>query len=255
MLLAVDIGNTNITIGLFKDEDLQATWRIATGVHRMPDEYAVIIMNMLRHHGVETGDITKGAISCVVPPLLTTFNELFERYFHIQPLVVGPGIKTGIRIRMDNPREVGGDRISNAAGALSLYSPPIIVVALGTATAFDTISKEGDYLGGAVAPGIAIAAEALFTHTAALPRVEMVAPRKAIGTNTLAAMQSGIIFGYAGLIEGIVNRIQQELGEKPIVVATGGYAGIIAQETKVIDKVNTNLTLIGIKTIHDMNRA
>jgi type III pantothenate kinase len=209
---------------------------------------------MLHNQNVKAADITEGAISCVVPPLVTTFNELFEKYFNIKPLFVGPGVKTGIRIRMDNPREVGSDRISNAAGAISLYQPPIIVVALGTATAFDTISKEGDYLGGAVAPGIAIAAEALYTRTAALPRVELLRPPKAIGTNTLAAMQSGIIFGYAGLIEGIVTRIQEELGEKATVVATGGYAGIIAKETRVINKVNPDLTLIGIKTIHAMNR-
>ncbi len=255
MLLAIDIGNTNITVGMFKDDELKATWRIATGVHRMPDEYAVILLNLLRHGGVDVADVTKGAVSCVVPPLLTTFNELFEKYFNIQPLVVGPGVKTGIRIRMDNPREVGGDRISNTAGALSLYSGPIIVVAMGTATAFDTISREGDYLGGAVAPGLAIAAEALYTHTAALPRVELVPPKRAIGTNTLTAMQSGIIFGYAGLIDGIVTRIQEELGEKGTVVATGGYASIIARETRTINHVNPDLTLIGIKTIHAMNQA
>jgi type III pantothenate kinase len=255
MLLAIDIGNTNITIGMFKGDELRATWRIATGVHRMPDEYAMILFDLLQHSSVGAADVTKGAISCVVPPLLTTFNELFQKYFNIQPLVVSPGVKTGIRIRFDNPRELGGDRISNAAGALSLYKPPIIVVAMGTATAFDTVSKEGDYLGGAVAPGLAIAAEALFTRTAALPRVELVAPKKAIGTSTVAAMQSGIIFGYAGLIDGIVTRIQKELGEKATVVATGGYASIVAKESKLISKVNPDLTLIGIKTIHAMNQA
>jgi type III pantothenate kinase len=221
----------------------------------MPDEYAVFILSLLKQHGIDTAAITEGAISCVVPPLITTFNELLKKYFDIVPLAVGPGVKTGVRIRMDNPREVGSDRIANAAGAHSLYSGPIIVVSMGTATAFDTISKEGDYLGGAVAPGLAIAAEALFTRTAALPRVELVRPKKAIGTNTLTAMQSGIIFGYAGLIDGVVSRIQEELGEKATVVATGGYAGIIAKEAKVIEKVNPNLTLIGIKVIHDMNRA
>ena len=255
MLLAIDIGNTNVTVGMFEGDELKATWSIATGVHRMPDEYAVILLNLLRHRGVDVKDVTKGAVSCVVPPLLTTFNELFERYFNIQPLVVGPGIKTGIRIRFDNPRELGGDRISNAAGAISLYGSPVIVVAMGTATAFDTVSQEGDYLGGAVAPGLAIAAEALYTRTAALPRVELVCPGQAIGANTVNAMQSGIIFGYAGLIDGIVTRIQEELGDKATVVATGGYAGIIAKETKVIDKVNPDLTLIGIKTIHKLNRT
>jgi type III pantothenate kinase len=255
MLLAIDIGNTNITLGVFDGEKLHATYRLATHVNQMPDEYAVFILSLLKQRGIDTADITEGAISCVVPPLITTFNELLKKYFDIVPLAVGPGVKTGVRIRMDNPREVGSDRIANAAGAHSLYSGPIIVVSMGTATAFDTISKEGDYLGGAVAPGLAIAAEALFTRTAALPRVELVRPKKAIGTNTLTAMQSGIIFGYAGLIDGVVTRIQEELGEKATVVATGGYAGIIAKEAKVIEKVNPNLTLIGIKVINDMNRA
>ncbi|OGO16888.1 MAG: pantothenate kinase [Chloroflexi bacterium RBG_16_50_11] len=255
MLLVFDIGNTNITMGIFDGAELRATCRLATHINQMPDEYAVFILNLLRNRGVDTADITEGAISCVVPPLVTTFNELFQRYFNIMPLVVGPGVKTGIRIRYDNPRELGGDRISNAAGALSLYKAPIVVVAMGTATAFDTISKEGDYLGGALAPGLGIAAEALYTRTAALPRVELVRPKKAIGSNTPAAMQSGIIFGYAGLIDGIVTRIEKELGEEATVIATGGYAGIIAKEAKVIDKVNPNLTLIGIKTIHGMNMA
>ena len=255
MLLVIDIGNTNITIGLFKDDELKVTWRIATGVHRMPDEYAVILLNLLRQKGVDAASVTKGAISCVVPPLLTTFNELFQNYFNITPLVVGPGVRTGIPIRFDNPRELGGDRMSNAAGALYLYKPPIIVVAMGTATVFDTISSEGEYLGGSVAPGLAISAEALYTRTAALPRVDLSRPKQAIGTTTVSAMQSGIIFGYAGLIEGLVGRIQEELGEKAKIVATGGYAGIIARETKVIEEVNPNLTLIGIKAIHAMNQT
>jgi type III pantothenate kinase len=255
MLLAIDIGNTNITLGVFDGDKLGATFRLATHVNQMSDEYAVYILSLLQQRGIDMAAITEGAISCVVPPLITTFNELFQRYFNIVPLVIGPGVKTGVRIRYDNPRELGGDRMSNAAGALHLYKPPIIVVAMGTATAFDTISKEGDYLGGAVAPGITIAAEALFARTAALPRVELVRPRRAIGSNTPNAMQSGIIFGYAGLIEGVVMRIQEELGEKATVVATGGYAGIIAKETKAIQKVNPNLTLIGIKVIHDMNRG
>ncbi|MBN1367687.1 MAG: type III pantothenate kinase [Dehalococcoidales bacterium] len=255
MLLAVDIGNTNIKLGIFDGDKLRATLHLATHTDHMPDEYAVVIFNLLRHYGIEISHIKAGAISCVVPPLLTIFGELFERYFGIQPLAIGPGVKTGVRIRFENTREVGGDRISNTAGALSLYKPPIIAVAMGTATVFDTISRDKEYLGGAVAPGIAIAAEALYSRTAALPRVELLRPKKAIGTNTVAAMQSGIIFGYAGLIDGIVTRIQEELGEKATVVATGGYSGIIAKEAKTIDKVNPNLTLVGIKVIYDANRA
>jgi type III pantothenate kinase len=255
MLLAFDVANTNIKIGLFQGDKLRATWRISTGVHRMPDEYGIMLLNLLRHKDIAVADVKEGAISCVVPPLMTVFNEMMQKYFDIQPLVVGPGVKTGVRIRMDNPREVGSDLISNAAAALNLYTPPVIVVALGTATAFAIVSRDGDYLGGVIAPGIGISAEALYTRTAALPRVELVRPKKAIGPNTVAAMQSGIIFGYAGLIDGIVGRIQKELGEKAMVVATGGYADIIARETKTIDKINPDLTLIGVKIIHDMNRT
>jgi type III pantothenate kinase len=254
MLLAFDIANTNIKIGLFDGNKLRANWRISTGVQRMPDEYAIMLLNLLHHQNINPSDITEGAMSCVVPPLLTTFNELFQRYFKIKPLVVGPGVKTGLRIRMDNPREVGADLIADAAAALTLYKAPIIVVALGTASAFAIISKEGDYIGGVIAPGIGISAEALYTRTAALPRVELAKPKKAIGTNTRDAMQSGLIYGYAGLIDGIISRIQEELGEKATVVATGGYATIIAKDTKSIDEVNPSLTLIGIKVIHDMNR-
>jgi type III pantothenate kinase len=254
MLLAFDIANTNIKIGLFDGDKLRANWRISTGVQRMPDEYAIMLLNLLHHQNIDPADITEGAMSCVVPPLLTTFNELFQRYFKIKPLVVGPGVKTGLRIRMDNPREVGADLIADAAAALTLYKAPIIVVALGTASAFAIISKEGDYIGGVIAPGIGISAEALYTRTAALPRVELAKPKKAIGTNTRDAMQSGLIYGYAGLIDGIISHILEELGEKATVVATGGYATIIAKDTKSIDEVNPSLTLIGIKVIHDMNR-
>ena len=191
----------------------------------------------------------------MVPPLLSIISEVFRRYFNIEPLVVGPGVKTGFKIRMDNPREVGRDLIANAAGALALYEPPIIIVAMGTATAFTTISRDGDYIGGALAPGLGIAAEALYARTAALPRVELTRPKQVIGTNTQAAMQSGIIFGYAGLVDGIVNRICEQLGDKPFVVATGGYAAVIAGEAATIDIVNPNLTLIGIRKIHDLNHA
>jgi type III pantothenate kinase len=255
MLLAVDVGNTNVTLGVFDGEELRATCRLATDVHRMPDEYAVLILSLLRHRGIDLADLKEGVMSSVVAPLFGTFDEVLQRYFNISPLTVGPGVRTGVRIRMDNPREVGTDRIANAAGAHSLYSGAVIVVALGTATAFDTVSKEGDYLGGAIAPGIAISAEALFTRTAALPRVELTRPKRAIGSNTIAAMQSGIIFGYAGLIDGVISRIQEELGEKATVVATGGYAPVIAKETKLINKVNPHLTLIGLRVIHAMNKG
>ncbi len=255
MLLVIDIGNTDTTLGVFDGKELRATWHLATGIHRMADEYAALLLDLLRHQGLDTSDIKEVALCSVVPPLIATFEELFQRYFHISPLVVGAGVKTGVRIRMDNPREVGADRIANAAAAHHLYGGPIIIADLGTATTFDTVSKEGDYLGGAIAPGIVTAAESLFTRAAMLPRIELVRPKRAIGTNTIAAMQSGIIFGYVGLIEGIVARIQQELGEKAKVVATGGAAELIASETAVIDVVNPNLTLLGLRLIYLMNKA
>ena len=255
MLLAVDIGNTDITLGVFEGEELHATWHMATGIHRMADEYAALLLNLLRHQGLDASDIKAIALCSVVPPLISTFDELFQRYFHLSPLVVGAGVKTGVRIRMDNPREVGADRIVNAAAAHHLYGGPVIITDLGTATTFDTVSKEGDYLGGAIAPGIMTAAEVLFTRAAMLPRVELTRPKHAIGTSTIAAMQSGIIFGYVGLVEGMVSRFQKELGGKAKVVATGGYAELIAKETAVIDMVNPNLTLIGLRLIYLMNQA
>ena len=255
MLLAVDIGNTNIAFGVFEGERLRATWHMATVIHRTVDEYATVLLNLLHYQGLETQDIREVALCSVVPPLTATFEELFQRYFHISPLVVGAGVKTEVRIRMDNPREVGADRIVNAAAAHHLYHDPVIIVDLGTATTFDTVSGEGDYLGGAIAPGINTAAEALFTRAAMLPRVELVHPKQAIGTNTIDAMQSGIVFGYVGLVEGVVARIRQELGEKAKVVATGGYAQLIARETAVIDEVNPDLTLIGLRLIYLMNKA
>jgi len=255
MLLAVDIGNTDTTLGVFEDEELCATWHMATSIHRMADEYAALLLNLLHHQGLDTSAIKEVALCSVVPPLIAIYNELFQRYFHISPLVVGVGVKTGVRIRMDNPREVGADRIVNAAAAHHLYGGPVIITDLGTATTFDTVSKEGDYLGGAIAPGINTAAEALFMQAAMLPRVELVRPKHVIGTNTIAAIQSGIIFGYVGLIEGIVARIQQELGRKAKVVATGGWAELMARETAVIDVVNPNLTLIGLKLIYLMNKS
>jgi len=255
MLLAVDIGNNNVTFGVFDGEELRASWRMATGVNQMADEYASLLLNLMHHQGLDISDINEVAMCCVVPPLLGAFEGMFERYFKVSPLVVGPGIKTGVNIRMDNPKEVGTDRIVNAAAAHHLYGGSVIVVDLGTATTFDTVSKEGDYLGGAIAPGIVTATEALYARAAALPRVELIRPKQVIGTNTIAAMQSGTVFGYVGLIEGIVGRIQRELGEKAVVVATGGYAELMAKETAVIDKVNPELTLVGLRHIFLMNEA
>ena len=254
MLLAIDIGNTDTTLGVFEDVKLRVTWHMATNIHRMADEYAALLLNLLRHQNLDTPDITAVAMCSVVPPLITTYEDLFQRYFHLSPLVVGAGVKTGVSIHIDNPREVGADRIVNAAAAHHLYDGPIIVTDLGTATTFDIVSREGCYQGGVIAPGINTAAETLFTQAAMLPRVELTHPKHAIGTSTATAMQSGIIFGYVALIEGMIARIQQELGEKARVVATGGWSTLMAKETAVFDVVNPNLTLIGLRLICLMNR-
>lgn len=254
MLLAIDIGNTNIALGIFEGETLRATWNVATDIDKTADEYTVLLLNLLPMEGLNLSDIDHVSIACVVPPLLTIFEELSQRYFKISPLIVGPGVKTGVRICTDNPREVGADRIANAAAAHHLYSGPMILIDFGTATTLDVLSKEGDYLGGAIAPGILIAAEALFERASKLPRVELVPPEHAIGKNTVTTMQSGIIFGYVGLIESLVNRMNHELGQEAYVVATGGLAEIIARQTKVVNTVNMHLTLIGLRLIHELNR-
>ncbi|MDP2920111.1 MAG: type III pantothenate kinase [Dehalococcoidia bacterium] len=255
MFLAIDIGNTNVTMGVFDGEKLRCTWRLATDVYKMPDEYAATLLNLMEFQKISVPDINEVAICSTVSPLTGVFVELCQNYLKNDPLVVGPGVKTGIRIRMDNPREVGADRIVNTVAGYKLYGGPTIVVDFGTATTFDTISKEGDYIGGAIAPGPMVAAESLFQRTAALPRIPLVHPQKAIGTNTIAAMQSGIMFGYTGLVEGVVARIEKELGEKATVVATGGYGAIFAKETDIFNVVNLDITLIGLRMVYQMNRT
>ncbi|MFC1909769.1 type III pantothenate kinase [Chloroflexota bacterium] len=254
MLLAVDIGNTRIMLGVYKDDELLATWQVATSVQQTPDEYAVLLLNLLKYQNIDKSKIIDVSMCSVVPPLVPIFEELFQKHFKVSPLVVEAGIKTGIRIRTDNPKEVGADRIVDAVAAYQLYGGPVIVADMGTATTFDTVSREGDYLGGAIAPGMAIAAEALFTRTAKLSKVKLIRPKHVIGTNTVSAMQSGIVFGYVSLVEGMVTRIRKELGEKAKVVGTGGYAQLIANETTAIDIVDQTLTLTGLKMIYQMNK-
>ncbi|MGD0355811.1 MAG: type III pantothenate kinase [Dehalococcoidia bacterium] len=254
MLLAIDIGNTNVTFGAFEGEHIKSTWRVSTAIHRMPDEYANLMLSLMERQGVKAAQIDDVVICSVVPPLLLIFEEVCKKYLRKTPLVVEAGVKTGVRIDMDNPREVGPDRIVNAVAAHHLYGGPVIVIDMGTATTMDVVAKGGKYIGGAIAPGIAIATEALFTRTAVLPRIELSLPKKAIGRNTVAAMQSGIVFGYIGLIEGLINRIQAELDEKAKVVATGGFATLMARATDLIDEVNPDLTLIGLRLIYNMNR-
>ncbi len=254
MLLAVDIGNTNIKAGVFDGEQLKATWNLATNTHSTADEYGVVLLNLMERERVLPEKISGVVICGVVPPLLHTFILLCKKYLDLKPLIVEAGIKTGMRICLDNPREVGPDRVVGAVAAQNLYGRPLTVIDLGTATTFDVVSEDGDYLGGAIAPGIAIASEALFARTAVLPRIELTRPRQVIGRNTIAAMQSGIIFGYIDLIEGMIRRIEQELGSKVTVVATGGQAYPFAEEIAAIDVVNPNLTLIGLRLLYEMNR-
>ena len=253
MLLAIDIGNTNIDVGLFQGKNLYVNWNLATDIYKSSDEYAVILLSLLRELDRKSSDIEKAVICSVSPPLVPTFKEMCQQYFKIAPLIVEAGIKTGVSILMDNPREVGPDRIVNAVGGHDLYGGPLIVIDLGTATTFDVVSEKGDYLGGAIAPGIKIATEALFMRTARLPSVELIRPKHVIGRDTISAMQSGLVFGYVGLIEGIVSRIQRELGAKAKVIATGGYSDLLANETKVIEIVDPYLTLVGLRIIHERN--
>jgi type III pantothenate kinase len=254
-ILAIDIGNTNSVLGVYRGRELIAHWRMATALHRMADENAVLLNTFLTHAGLSYSEIKDGIVSCVVPPLLPVFQEMCQRYMNFTLLVVEPGIKTGMSILMDNPQEVGADRIVNAVAAKKLYGTPLIIIDFGTATTFDVISKEGDYLGGAIAPGIVVASEALVQRAAKLPRIELVVPSQAIGKNTIASMQSGIMYGYVSLVEGMVARLQKELGGDAHVVATGGLAGTVASQTAVVEAVNRNLTLEGLRLLYELNRS
>lgn len=254
MLLALDIGNTNITLGVFDGERLAATWRLSTDHAKMPDEYSVTLTQLLQLRGMTVGDVDAVALCSVVPPLTPTFVELCRGFFGVEPLVVGAGTRTGIRILYDNPRDVGADRIVDAAAAMKLYGGPVIVVDMGTATVFDAVTADGDYLGGAIVTGMTIAHDALFSNTSQLRRVELVSPETAIGRNTIHAIQSGIVLGYADLVRGMVARFDRELGGGAKVVATGGMAHIIEKEAGVFDDVNPDLTLTGLRLIHEMAR-
>lgn len=253
MLLALDIGNTNISLGMFDGERLVATWRLSTDRAKMSDEYTALLTQLLQLRGLSPSDVDAAVMCSVVPPLTPTFVELCRERFGAEPLSVGAGTKTGIRILYDNPRDVGADRIVDAAAALRLYGGPVIVVDIGTATVFDAVTAAGDYLGGAIAPGMAIAADALFNSTSQLRRVEIAAPATAIGRNTIHAIQSGLTLGYADLVRGMVGRFNAELGGGAKVVATGGLAPILETEAGVFDDVNPDLTLTGLRLIHELN--
>lgn len=257
MLLVIDVGNTNTVLGLFDEDLLLHDWRIRTEIDHTVDEYGVLIYNLYqssRMKAAEIKAISAIIISCVVPPMLNILEPLCVKYFNVKPLIVGPGIKTGMPIFYDNPKEVGADRIVNAVAAYDKYRKESIVVDFGTATTFDYVSPKGEYMGGCIVPGIAISIEALFERASKLPRVEFSKPKKVITKDTISAMQAGIMYGYAGLVDGIVSRMKKEAKTNPLVVATGGLARVIAPETKTIDKIEEMLTLDGLRIIYNLNK-
>jgi type III pantothenate kinase len=255
MLLAIDVGNTNIVLGVFDGERLVADFRLRTEGHATGDELGLTVTGLLAHRDITPRNVDGLVVSSVVPALARSLDELAHRYFEVTPLVVGPGVRSGIRILFEDPRQVGADRIVNAIAAFRLYGGPAIVVDLGTATTFDAIGRNGDYLGGAIAPGLLISLDALVDHAAKLSRIDPVAPPSVIGRTTMTAMQSGVVLGYVGLIEGIVKRMRDELGADAKVVATGGLAEVLAGQTSAIDVVDQRLTLMGLRMIWELNQS
>lgn len=259
MLLAVDIGNTMVTVGAFRGAELATTLRVATDSRRSADEYGLLLANLLLLNGLDRAEVDEVCLCSVVPPLTGVFETVAASYFGVAPLLVHSGLRTGLEISYDNPRDVGADRIADAVAARALYGAPAVIVDFGTATVFDAVSAAGVYLGGAIAPGINVAAEALFFNTSQLRRVELTPPPSAIGQNTTTALQAGLVLGYAELVKGLVRRITGELcPERPetvTVVATGGLADVISPETGVFDVINHDLTLIGLRCIYELNRG
>lgn len=255
MLLAMDIGNTNTVLGLFEDTRIVQDWRIRTEVNATVDEYGILIRSLFAAHGLSPDAVRHIIISCVVPPVLNSVERFCSKYFQVDPLIVGPGIKTGMPIFYDNPKEVGADRIVNAVAAYEAYRQATIVVDFGTATTFDYISERGEYMGGVISPGIMISCEALFQKASKLPRVEIFAkPLSILAKNTITSMNAGIVYGYAGLVEGIIHRMKREVELDPRVVATGGLAALIASECPAIEDVDDYLTLKGLRIIYERNR-
>lgn len=256
MLLVIDVGNTNIVAGVFDDKELVCYWRFSTDRSKTADEYGILLRSMFNYTRMPMDQIKAIIISSVVPPLIVPLCHMCERYFELTPMVVGPGIKSGISLRYDNPREVGADRIVNAVAAFDKYSKkgmPMIIVDFGTATTFCALLPTGEYLGGAIAPGIGISTEALFQRTAKLPRIELIKPKNVISRNTVNAMQAGVIYGFVGQMDGIVRHMKEELGGNAFVVATGGFANTMAAESDSIDVVEPFLTLDGLRILHEKN--
>ena len=255
MLIAVDIGNSNIVWGIYEHQTLKGHWRLATDASKTSDEYGLLFRGLLETDGLQTSHITGAIISSVVPSLTSTFEEMIESYFHRLPLVVSTDLDLGVKILYPNPREIGSDRLVNAAAAYAHYRTGLIIVDFGTATTFCAITQAGEYLGGAIAPGLGIAADALYSRTAKLPKIELVRPKTVIGKDTVGSMQSGLIFGYAGLVDEIVSRMQIELSQKAQVIATGGLAALIAPESRTIQEVRPYLTLEGLELLYHRTRG
>jgi type III pantothenate kinase len=254
MLLVVDVGNTNTVLGVYDGDTLRAHWRIETKKGRTADEYAIILRQLYELDAIATPVIAAGIVSSVVPPVLFPIEDFFKRHLKITPLVVGPGIKTGMPILYENPREVGADRIVNSVAAYEDFHQGCIIVDFGTATTFDVVTPKGEYLGGAIVPGVHISADALYHHASKLPRVEIVRPARVVGRNTVASMQSGLVFGYAGMVDAIVERMRAEVDFPARCVATGGLAPLIAKESRTIESSDEMLTLRGLKILYERNR-
>lgn len=254
MLLVLDTGNTNIVLGVYEGTELKHHWRMETYRQKTEDEYAMQVKALFSHVGLEFTDITGIIISSVVPPVMFPLEQMCKKYFNQEPVIVGPGVKTGLNIKYENPREVGADRIVNAVAAIHEYGSPLIIVDFGTATTYCYVNEHAEYMGGAIAPGINISMEALFDRASKLPRVELTRPEHVVGKNTVSAMQSGILYGYVGQVEGLVGRMKAESKKMPTVIATGGLAPLIGKETDVIDVVDDYLTLKGLKLIHERNQ-
>ncbi|MFQ5657132.1 MAG: type III pantothenate kinase [Candidatus Methylomirabilales bacterium] len=254
MLLAIDVGNTSTMLGLFRGRELLHHWRVATRREGTTDEYGILVKNLFEVVEIPRTAVTGVIMASVVPPLQPVFEEMVKAYFHVTPVVVGPGIRTGMSVLYDSPREVGADRIVNAIAAYETYGGPAIVVDFGTATTFDAISAKGEYLGGVIAPGIGISSEALFERAAKLPRVEIVSPKGVIGKTTVGSMQSGLFYGYIGLVDGIVRRMVKEMEREPVVIGTGGMAHLILAESETVQQIDPFLTLKGLQILYERNR-
>lgn len=258
MILVIDVGNTNIVLGVYNDKGYIADWRLSTDSKRTSDEYGVQVISLFLHNKLDPSDIEGVIISSVVPNIMYSLEHMIRKYFEMEPIIVGPGVKTGINIKYDNPKEVGADRIVNAVAAHEIYKRAVIIIDFGTATTFCALTKNADYLGGTICPGIRISADALFERAARLPRVELVKPAGVICKNTVASMQAGLIYGYIGQVDYIVDKMKKEMeamGEiEPLVIATGGLSKLIAKESKSIEKVHPRLTLDGLKIIYDKNK-